>query len=257
MSYVVLDESLCRTFFNFIQKKHCDINILSKLFQKIHPFFVTHDQLLACGIPLPALQSMSSTSFPWTIYSPEHKHDQQFSSELIKEMVAASKLKLQIVQTPTSHPFKTICIDGQSCDQLVFSSTYKINESRQSAIQHINDLVSSATQSISIHDKFLSIDTADNFDKIFSGLKDNVNINLYAHEQSSSDKHSQLRVSLKRIPELASEKRQGKLKVRPYLHCHHDRYILIDNAIEIVLSSGFYYLFNTDKDFTYLIRIIE
>jgi hypothetical protein len=34
----------------------------------------------------------------------------------------------------------------------------------------------------------------------------------------------------------------------------HDRYLIIDNKIEIILSSGFSYLFATDKDLTLLIR---
>ncbi|MFK5970661.1 MAG: hypothetical protein QM487_11155, partial [Candidatus Marithrix sp.] len=34
----------------------------------------------------------------------------------------------------------------------------------------------------------------------------------------------------------------------------HDRYLLIDNQIEIILTSGFDYLFDKDKDFTYIVR---
>ena len=36
----------------------------------------------------------------------------------------------------------------------------------------------------------------------------------------------------------------------------HDRYIMIDNNIEIILTSGIDYLFDTSKDFTYIIREI-
>lgn len=33
----------------------------------------------------------------------------------------------------------------------------------------------------------------------------------------------------------------------------HDRYIMIDDMISINLTSGLEYLFNTNKDFTYII----
>lgn len=34
---------------------------------------------------------------------------------------------------------------------------------------------------------------------------------------------------------------------------HHDRYIIIDNGMQILLSSGFEYLGQSSKDFTYVI----
>ncbi len=34
----------------------------------------------------------------------------------------------------------------------------------------------------------------------------------------------------------------------------HDRYIVIDGKIDIILTSGFEYLFDTDKDFTYVLK---
>ena len=35
----------------------------------------------------------------------------------------------------------------------------------------------------------------------------------------------------------------------------HDRYLIIDNKIEIILTSGFDYLFDNSKDFTYIVRV--
>jgi hypothetical protein len=37
-------------------------------------------------------------------------------------------------------------------------------------------------------------------------------------------------------------------------HDYHDRYLLIDNHIEMILTSGFDYLFDEKKDFTYIVR---
>ena len=38
---------------------------------------------------------------------------------------------------------------------------------------------------------------------------------------------------------------------------NHDRYLIIDNKMEIVLTSGFQYLTDDRKDFTYLVRKID
>lgn len=35
----------------------------------------------------------------------------------------------------------------------------------------------------------------------------------------------------------------------------HDRYLVIDNRVEVILTSGIEYLMNTNKDFTYIIRL--
>ena len=35
---------------------------------------------------------------------------------------------------------------------------------------------------------------------------------------------------------------------------YHDRYLLIDDKIEIILTSGFDYLFDENKEFTYIVR---
>ena len=38
---------------------------------------------------------------------------------------------------------------------------------------------------------------------------------------------------------------------------HHDRYIVIDNKMEIILSSGFKYLELTGKELTYVVRPVQ
>jgi len=38
---------------------------------------------------------------------------------------------------------------------------------------------------------------------------------------------------------------------------HHDRYIVIDNKMEIILSSGFMYLELTGKELTYVVRPVQ
>jgi len=46
----------------------------------------------------------------------------------------------------------------------------------------------------------------------------------------------------------------NKIVKIPILIITIDRYLLIDNNIEIILTSGFDNLFDENKDFTYIVR---
>ena len=35
---------------------------------------------------------------------------------------------------------------------------------------------------------------------------------------------------------------------------YHDRYLVVDDKLEIILTSGFDYLIKTEKEFTYIVR---
>lgn len=37
----------------------------------------------------------------------------------------------------------------------------------------------------------------------------------------------------------------------------HDRYLIIDNKVEIILTSGIWYLNNLSKEITYIVRLIK
>ena len=43
----------------------------------------------------------------------------------------------------------------------------------------------------------------------------------------------------------------------PYQNGFHDRYILVDGKVEIILTSGIDYLMNNKNDFTYIIRKLK
>lgn len=49
----------------------------------------------------------------------------------------------------------------------------------------------------------------------------------------------------------------GLFSLDDSLLTHHDRYIVIDNKMEIILSSGFMYLELTGKELTYVVRPVQ
>lgn len=48
-----------------------------------------------------------------------------------------------------------------------------------------------------------------------------------------------------------------KQDANPRYHGVHDRYVLIDNAMEVVITSGVDYLFDTSKECTLLVRQVS
>ena len=38
---------------------------------------------------------------------------------------------------------------------------------------------------------------------------------------------------------------------------NHDRYLIIDDKVEIILTSGFYYLNELNKEISYIVRLID
>lgn len=50
---------------------------------------------------------------------------------------------------------------------------------------------------------------------------------------------------------------QWKFTKNPLMKNRHDRYLIVDEKLEIILSSGFDHLNETSSDFTYVIRPIQ
>lgn len=256
MSYIVLDEILMKNFFNFYRRENTDPDVIRKLFCKFHPFLVTLEQMTVCGIPPFAQQAMAAIDAPWTVYSPKDKTASAFSCDLLEEMVHESKLKLLLTKDATNFPCKTLSLDGQCGEQLSYTSTYKAQEQRDSAILHIKHFLKSAENTISIHDQYINNVNVASFSNLFEDVDKNVQINIYTGRIGSKDQQN-FRLSLCNTARFMQDEAILKLKVRPYSgSILHDRYIQIDSRVEIILSSGFSYLFTTTKDFTYIVRTL-
>lgn len=168
------------------------------------------------------------------------------------ELVRLTKLKLMLIDSDDyiNPDFTTVNIINDKID-VRYSATYKTGESRERAIKHINALLQDAG-CIKIYDKYMAVSSK--------------NWNLYT------------------VPILKKILPQKTLTIE--IHCPignwditkqeslvqycskwnithidfnnsniHDRYIEADN-VEILLTSGFQHLYQTNKDFSYLVRIM-
>lgn len=140
-------------------------------------------------------------------------------------------------------PYVNIMDDQNEKIENNISSSYDIADSRQKAFSHLKAICS--------HAKRLTI-----FDKYFSKKDYNVatlcqllpkkNIDIYYNCISPED-----------IVIMHGECPNWNFIYSPNVTGRHDRYLIVNDAIEIILSSGFDHLGQTSGDFTYIIRPIK
>jgi hypothetical protein len=140
---------------------------------------------------------------------------QDFISQSLEKLAEQTRYKLILNTEKSDFPYVNILKDSIEKN---FSLTFRVGENRDKAIQLITALCANA--------KFIYL--------------------TLLHEDHLTSKVSEI----KKI--YAGWK--IKLDSRHTFSKSHDRYLLIDNQIEIILSSGFQYLFAMDKDLTCLIR---
>ena len=139
-----------------------------------------------------------------------------------------AKFQLILCDDDNAFPFVNIFRDRIENN---LSATFKAGISRDKAIEHFKALFKEA-KSIFIYDKFL---TKPNLAKLKEECSVYCDIFLPENQQR--------------------EFKIGKTdKTHKNYANNHDRYIIVDDKLEIILTSGIDYLFDINKDFTYIIR---
>ena len=171
--------------------------------------------------------------------------NQGYVSQSLEELAKETFYKIILNTQNSSYPY--VNINGDVIEKN-FSLTFKPNDPRIKAHEIIKALCLDA-KDILIYDKYLEqrwIET----NKFFKLLPmKNLTI-IYFQTQLSQNRISELK-------SMCSQWKTIKDTKTFHLKNSHDRYLIIDNKIQIILSSGFNYLFDTSKDLTLLIRDIK
>ena len=130
------------------------------------------------------------------------------------------------------------------------SATFKKDDPRDKAIEHFKALFKDA-KSIFIYDNYLYENhNLASLEKFIEECK--IQCNIYLDRNTYNELNKNKNLSSKIKSKIAIDKAHNLNHKNT-----HDRYIMIDNNnIEIILTSGIDYLFDTSKDFTYIIREI-
>ena len=155
--------------------------------------------------------------------------------------------KFQLILCDDNDQFPNVNIFSDRIENNL-SATFKKDDPRDKAIEHFKALFKDA-KSIFIYDNYLYENhNLASLEKFIEECKIQCNIYLDRNTYNKIKTNKNLSPKIKKIAIDKAHNLNNKNT--------HDRYIMIDNNIEIILTSGIDYLFDTSKDFTYIIREI-
>lgn len=200
---------------------------------------------------------------------PKDLHAQLLASSIsddLTELQLASKTRMKLILTENENckAYPYLCVNGEDRIEINYTGSFK-KVLRSKCIAHIKALCETASK-VSVYDKYLckhenfTSGIVDKFFKLFEGnAKIDLEIllpfnagTLAVQRQELTTWWSMNSVTYSNI-KLDHHQVDGQ-------EDFHDRYMHIMSPtgnVEIILSSGFEYLFNDEKDFTYLIRALK
>jgi hypothetical protein len=227
---LVLSNELLKLYYNFTSGEDVDKPLLTKLLRYYH------ENHLSCV---------------------EQLNDIENKNDALKTQLAGSgyihfedlykKTKYKIILNTKESRFPYVNINNDQVEKN-FSLTFKKNENRDKAIYLLKSLCEDAIQ-IWIYDKYLTTNDYKNLIKFLPKKRLKINFcNNFLEELK------------KELKKEYSDWYMPTLNKNIYDNLH-DRYLRIEDKnkskIELILSSGFQYLFDTNKDISILIREIS
>jgi len=224
---LVLSDELLAVYFDFKNGKISNNQLLEKFFSYFQPPHLTNTaQLQRIGIENTELSQQLAA--------------QGYISQTLENLVKLTDFKLILNTNKSDYPYVNINNDSVEKN---FTLTFKMGENRDKAIELIKALCENA-HFILIFDRYFCSNW-NNTQQLFHQIIPMKRLTLL-HDRHLNDKSG----DIKKICNDWKIKQDS----RHTFTNSHDRYLLIDDKVEIILSSGFDNLFSTDKDLSCLIR---
>ena len=222
----VLSDELQKEYCNFKEGQGCDRNLIENLLHYYKPSILTNtSQLRRIGKKIsPQLETTLRRS--------------GFTTQTLEDLAQKTVYKIILCTDKDHYPY--VNINGDIIENNLTACFFK-RESRQKAIEHISALCRKAG-TICIYDKY-SFQSTENIELLKL---------LFPMKELSIVYDSQyLNVDMLRTH---CEKWTFIDRTLPE---YHDRYLVLDDKLEIILTSGFDYLVKTEKEFTYIVRPVS
>lgn len=222
----VLSDELQKEYCNFKEGKVCDRNLIENLLHYYKPSILTNtSQLKRIG-------KDTSKQLETTL------RKSGFTTQSLEDLAQNTTYKIILCTDKNHYPY--VNINGDKIENNLTACFFK-RENRQKAIEHITALCRKA-KNISIYDKYSFLNGA-NIELLKSILPlkelsityDSQYINVVALQEYCA----KWTFIDRTLPE------------------YHDRYLVVDDKIEIILTSGFDYLIRNEKEFTYIVRPVS
>ena len=222
----VLSDELQEEYCNFKEGRDYDRNLIEKLLHYYKPSILTNtSQLKRIGKGISAqLETTLRKS--------------GFTTQPLEDLAQNTSYKIILCTDKDYYPY--VNINGDKIENNLTACFFK-RESRQKAIEHIAALCRKA-KTIYVYDKY-SFQGGANVELLKA---------IFPTKQLTVVYDSQyLDVAMLRAH---CEKWTFVDRTLPE---YHDRYLVLDDELEIILTSGFDYLIKTEKEFTYIVRPVS
>ncbi len=166
----------------------------------------------------------------------------RLTNQSLEELALKTKYKIILSSKRSDFPYVNINHDNIENN---FTGTFLRSESRSKAIEHIKSLSYAAKKSILVYDRYF-YNKEDNADILINLLPRKKLEIIYQHNSFSEPQ----------INKLKSQCAEWTFRDDNFTD-NHDRYLIIDDNVEIILTSGFSYLSDFTKEITYIVRLID
>jgi hypothetical protein len=228
--YVALDDNLLRELHAFKRSQEYDVRTVEKMLHLYKPPHITNvHQLKRIGVDDPALFAQLVSA--------------GFVDQSVEALAEQTVYKLILSSTSDRYPRLSV-LNGHIGNN--YAVTFAIGQSRETAHEWLQSLAHGAN-TIVIRDEYL----ATNWESTQQLFK------LFPAQ----------RLSVVCDPALPQEKLEQVKRVHPAwrlppnrsdrYRSHHDRYILIDGRLEIIVTSGIDHLFKNRKECTIVVRYVR
>lgn len=245
---LVIDDDLGEELCKFRNNESCNTRIVEKIlhYYKRYPIFTTIDLLQKYYYDFPTILNSVLSN----VTTPRINIDSSTAIDIAKHTI----YKVVLCNDKSKKDiFPYIYIGGDRIENN-FTATFFKNEPRQKALSHLNDLLSVATE-ISIYDIYLLKQkwNRKSFAQFCKLLPPTNKLTIKYLGGNTNSKVCKImgRYVRKMYPNWNWVVENYIKKKGTYAH---DRYLIIDNKIEVIFTSGIHHLINTDKDFTYIVR---
>ena len=160
----------------------------------------------------------------------------------VEELAKETIYKIVLTTDKDTFPYVNVLLETDKIENCLYGG-YDNGENRTKAIEHIRAVCEDARK-IVVYDNYFD-QVANNADTLIDLLpKHKLNLHCYKMTAAQETKLKAAHADWTVISETRDEKK-------------HDRYLVVDDSVEILLSSGFDHLANLNKDFAYVVRPVS
>lgn len=226
----VMDDDLFKDYHKIRNGETVDLAVVKKLFHYYNNDLVFNiAQAERCGIEIPANEK------------------QQMARNGLKrqslEELALLNSTNRVILSRTRNDFPYVNIMNQSKLENNYSATFDMAEVRDFGKTHIKAILSHAKK-ILIYDNYLSDKST--LERLLKEILPQKNLEIEYNAMPA-----------KLLESLKKHCGMWTFSERKDLRGYHDRYMIVDGEVEIIMTSGLDHLGETTTDFTYILRPID